>query len=416
MESSSKRSTRNNLASTTPDASFPSSSSLTLVTISSESNQCSCTMSGLLMSSSSGEPSLSTMESSLSSKILSRFWNSDQQSFNSQDQICGSTFSQPMVWDVAVTAKGVIQSDNTQVDSVLSNLYKYQNKALKVFSASTAGDTDIYNDDNAQVAWAFIEGYKVTGNSEYLQTAKDIVSFLMTQVDKNGGVIWHYKDDYIASISTIEAALAAIRLYGITKDKTLLTFTKTCLSFAYTYFQDPSDKLFYDGLSKSQYSDINKGKLTYTVGCALSVLSELYKYDSSNSDEWISKIKDLADATTYKLGAFYNGNGFWNNQMKYVHLLYVGFSDIFEMDYDFSSYKPEVSRQAAFIQGFLKDSDSMFFSSISRSTYTMVERYESSFNETVDQTEPVMCSGTAEKSLMDNASVLQIFYQMSRCL
>lgn len=342
--------------------------------------------------------------------LWTRFWSSDK--FNAHDQICTDTsFTAPSVWELAVVSRAVVLlGDIEKTNKVLSSLYAYENKELKVFSASTAGDGDIYNDDNGQIAWSFIDGYKLTKEEKYLDSAKSIVDFLMNQTDSNGGVLWHYNQDYIASISTSEATLAAMRLYEITGAEELLTFSKKCMDFMFTYFQDPQDKLFYDGLNSKDYTDINKGKLTYSVGVTLSTLALLHKFDTY--EDWISKMVELADAALNSKGAFYTGDGIWNNAMKYSHLLFTGLNDIIELNLD--QYKSSLLEQGNYIMTYLQDTDEMFFDSIGVCTSSMIERYKQTFEDDVDKKDIKYCNDVAVKSLMDNGSVLQILYQMSR--
>lgn len=359
-------------------------------------------------------------------KVWNRFWLSHKNQWNDDDSICNDTqFSEPVVWDQAVIGKAITNSNNTEkIEEVTDAISKYKNKHLGVYSATTAGDDDIYNDDNAQLAWVFIDGYKATGNEKHLEAAKEVVLFLMTQWDSQGkgGVIWKYKADYIASISTVEAALAAIRLYSITSDTDLLKFTEDCMDFMFEYFQD-TDKLFFDGLNKNNYDDINKGKLSYTAGCALSTLSYLSKY-SSKSD-WKSKAIDIGKAAMNQKGVLYDGNSIWNNQLKYLHLLYAGYVDLLTLadwDSEFYNFRQELLRQCSFMVEFLQDPDdkSLYFNLATGATKKMYRRYEVAFEEDNDfkKNKEIYCDENVnkptKKSLMNNGSAAQILYEISR--
>lgn len=382
-------------------------------------------------SSASFDQSDSTSTSFSSSKLLSdvssgfsdttneiwqRFWLSSENAFNSNDDICGgASYDEPSLWNQAVIGRAsVLLQDNSKIGSIINNINDYQNSQLKVFSASTAKDTDIYTDDNAQIAWVFIDAYQQTQNQQYLEAAKYILNFLQNQTI-NGGVIWQYQADYIASISTVEAALAAVRLHEITNDDSLIQYAQKNMDFMFQYLQDPSDKLFYDGLSQSDYSDVNKGKLSYTVGCALSTLAYLYK-DTGNT-YYKNQATELADAATNKNGAFYDGNGLWNNQLQYEHLLFMGFSDIINLDSDFESYTSEVLRQANYIYNYLQDPNdlNMYFGLIDSSTQSMFSRYSKAYTGGGDSFsgDNNYCPGSStkiKKSFMDNASIAQILY------
>lgn len=357
------------------------------------------------------------------SKLWSRFWQSSNSVWNDDDSNCGTNdFSSLILWNQAVVGKAITnEKDTTNIDLTIANINLYKNSNLNVYSASTAGDTDIYTDDNAQISWVFTDAYLITSNEQYLTDAKNIVSFLMDQTDDKGGVIWKYNADYIASISTVEAALAAIKLYSITKDENLLVYTKNCMEYMFKYFQDPDDNFFYDGLDKTNYDDVNEGKLSYTVGCALSTLSYLYKF--TGDENWKAKAIELGKAATNQDGAFYNGNKIWNNELKYLHLLFAGFADLFtvgEWDSEYEVFKIEVFRQSLFIYEYLQDplDANLYFGLVSDGTYDIFEKYSAKFKDSsFSNSTSIYCDNSSQKtkkSLMDNASIAQILYDVSR--
>lgn len=356
-------------------------------------------------------------------KLWGRFWLSGNSAWNDDDAICGTgSFEAVVVWDQAVIGRAITNlQDSSGIATTIANLNEYENSNLQVFSASTAGDDDIYSDDNAQVAWVYIDAYKVTNNGDYLTKATNIVKFLMNETDSKGGVIWQYKGTYIASISTAEAALAAVRLYELTPIDSLLTFAQNCMNYMFQYLQDPSDKLFYDGLDMNDYSDVNKGKLTYTVGTALSTLAYLYKY--TGNDYWKTQAIQLATAATNQNGAFYNGDKIWNNKLQYVHLLYVGFADLFNVggwDSSYSDFKSEVLRQGQFVYDYLQDPDDvhLYYDAVTSATPLMYNAYSKAYSggSAYSSSLADYCTGTTttKKNLMDNASAAQIVYALSQ--
>ena len=110
-----------------------------------------------------------------------------------------------------------------------------------------------------------------------------------------GGVRWKVDGDYIASISTLEAALSAVKLYEQNKDDSLLSFAKKCLSWLDDNLLDKLDGFYYDGLNVNNKTNIDKGKLTYTVGVAISTYSYLYKY--TNDEQYVSIATAKANGT-----------------------------------------------------------------------------------------------------------------------
>lgn len=353
-------------------------------------------------------------------KIWERFWSSSQGAWTDNDQLCESSYKAPVVWTQAVVGKTTTLSGSKQrTANTVKNLMQYENKDLKVFSSGTGGDDDIYTDDNAQIAWVFIDAYQITGNNDYLQTAKNIVSFLKSQWDSNGigGVYWHYKNKYIASISTVEAALASVLLYDITKDESDLSFAEECMNFMFQHFQD-NDKLFFDGFNNDTYDDMNKGKLTYTVGVGMSTLAHLNKH--TGNDTWLQSAISLGMASIDKSGPFYSSEGYWNNALEYVHLLFKGFSDLLTIapwQTEFSEFRAETIKQATYIYSYFQDpDDNDLYFSLPTATKTMQLKFNSIFHtdKSLPSDQGTQCQvndkSINKKSLMDNASAGQILY------
>lgn len=414
LESSSSSLLSSNQQSSSAASSYSRVSSLALLSSSSKASASS----SATISSVSSVPS-GSFDSTID-KIWERFWSSHEGAWTDNDQLCESSYKAPVVWTQAVVGKTTtLSGSNQRTANTVKNLMQYENKDLKVFSSGTGGDDDIYTDDNAQVAWVFIDAYHITGNNDYLQTAKNIVSFLKSQWDSNGigGVYWHYKNKYIASISTVEAALASVLLYDITKDESDLSFAEECMNFMFQHFQD-KDKLFFDGFNNDTYDDMNKGKLTYTVGVGMSTLAHLNKH--TGNDTWLQNAVSLGKASIDKSGPFYSSEGYWNNALEYVHLLFRGFSDLLTIapwQKEFSEFKAETIKQAAYIYSYFQDPDDKdLYFSLPTATKTMQLKFNSIFHtdKSLPSDQGTQChvndKTIVKKSLMDNASAGQILY------
>lgn len=360
----------------------------------------------------------------VAAKFQLRFWNNENQQWNQDDQACGSNFSETVVWTQAQTARAIINTgDSDNIDLTMSQFDHYYNSDVKAYSASTAKDDDIYNDDNAQVAWAFIEAYEADEREDYLDSAKSLVDYLLTQWDNQyGGVIWRRSGSYIASISTVEAGLAALKLYDHTHNEKYLDFAKNCTNFMFDTFQD-TDHLFFDGFGDGGPSQMNKGKLTYTAGCVLSSCAYLYKYTADNS--WINKAVSVGKAAMSLNSPFYDKNGFWNNDIVYVQLLFTGYADLLSMgpgNSAFSSFKKEFFRQGKYIYTYLQDNEDspLFYESIALSTQNVYNKYSKYFSLGSDyQVNKGLYCGNNEsnhhkKSLMINACASHLLYQINR--
>lgn len=328
------------------------------------------------------------------------FWD-DAAGAWTEDIACRTEFVEALAWDHAVAGRPAARSLASRAVLVAKSLEQYLNPSVGAYSASTAKDTDIYNDDNAQLIWVLLDVYDITSDSQYLERAKNIMDFLKTQTDANGGVIWKYESPYIASISTSEAALAAVKLYAYTKDTSLLTYAAKGIDFMVEYFQD-DDGLFFDGMD-SDYTNVNTGKLSYTVGCAMSTLSLLYKH--TNKALYKERAIELAKAATNQDGALYNGDSRWNNQLMYVYLLYVGLGDV--VKYVDSSYTTELLRQGAIVRDYLADDarPGLYFSfgELLEAAYSVFKKKYSQSNSV-----PTQCGSLYRKTLIDNGAVQQI--------
>ncbi|KAI5960625.1 FAV3 [Candida pseudojiufengensis] len=352
-------------------------------------------------------------------KIWQRFWQKGN--WNQNDGICeGTSFVTPPVWSLAVLGKAITNTgDSSGTNTIISSILKYFDESTGAFF-DYPNSGKIYTDDNAQLMWVFTDAYKITNNQEYLKYAENILNYLRTQNFNNkGGILWTTNGNYIASISTVETALAAIRLYEVNGDESLIDTARECMDFMFDYFQDPNDKLFYDGLDKTAFDSVNKGKLTYTVGCAISTLSKLYHL--KNDNEALSRAIELANAATKIDGAFYTVEKVWNNSLKYSHSLFAGFGDAFKSSSEFDQFKPEVIRQANYIYEFLNDphDQNLYFDAANDGTTTVYNKYASVFGVSSDYTpsNSIFCNnnsgGPTSKDFLINASAAQILYHLA---
>ncbi|KAI5951987.1 FAV3 [Candida jiufengensis] len=424
---------------------FSTSTTSSLITSSSASSSSASSSSPSSSSPSSSSPSSSSpppTETSQSNPILSkvvsstpqsgysymstinrlwqRFWQNGK--WNQNDVICeNASYVTPPLWSLAVLGKAITNTgDSSGINTVINSILDYHDQATGAFSDQPKTGT-FYTDDNAQLMWVFTDAYKITNNQQYLTCAEGIMNYLKTQNFENtGGIVWQNDQNYIASISTVETALAAVRLYEVNGDESLIDLANKCMKFMFDHFQDPNDKLFYDGLDKTAFASVNKGKLSYTVGCAISTLSKLYKL--KNDISALTKALELATAATNINGAFYTGEKIWNNSLQYSHLLFAGFGDAFQSSSQFDQFKPEVTRQANYIYQFLQDpSDSnLYFDSINVGTTNTFNKFAQTFQVDSNYTPStsIYCNnnpnGPTSKSFLTNASAAQILYQLAK--
>lgn len=252
---------------------------------------------------------------------VDKFWH---KSSGWSDQ-CNTT-SAPVLWSVAVMSKAVANGmDQDTVKGVMGALFEYKSKNSGGFSASTAGDGDIYTDDDAQAVWAFIEASITTGNSTYFDTANKLLDFIIEQQKPDGGVVWGVQGNYLALISTVEAALAAVKSCQIVPNQRYLDFATLCLKWVFSALMSPQHFLF-DGVDTN--GQVNRGQLSYTVGVAISTFSLLSTID--DSDDWKSKALELAVRAIGggELDSIFYTDAHVHDNIMYSHLLFAGFADL----------------------------------------------------------------------------------------
>ena len=146
--------------------------------------------------------------------------------------------------------------DISKTNDVATSLYKYQNS--HGWFAATRGTLIVM----LMIIVKYYGFYKheLTHNEKYLTTANKLMELIQGQWSNEvGGVRWKVDGDYIASISTLEAALSAVKLYEQNKDDSLLSFAKKCLSWLDDNLLDKLDGFYYDGLNVNNKTNIDKG-------------------------------------------------------------------------------------------------------------------------------------------------------------
>ncbi|CCG26053.1 secreted protein [Candida orthopsilosis Co 90-125] len=342
------------------------------------------------------------------------FWNGEHQAFNLNDPSCTSNFSLPAVWDIAVVAKAFIDSgDITASQKILSELYSYQGSS-GWFNA-LPNQTEAFTDDNAQIVWALLAAYDLTKDEKHLKTAEQLVKLIQGQWSNIGGIIWQTGEAYVASISTTEAALAAVRLYKYNHDESLLDFAQQCLNWMEEKLKDPSDGFYYDGTNRNN-GDVNKGKLSYTVGTAISSYTYLYSFTKNETFLNIANQRATAVFGTNTSNVLMNASGGWNNGLKYVHLLFVGIADLIEIGGQ-SQYTEKLIDQGKMVYEFDQLSDGVYVDFESDASladhYTQLTGRPSGYTFNANN----YCNASEsspKRSVLTQGSAAQVFYQVGR--
>lgn len=324
----------------------------------------------------------------LANNLWSNYWSNSSDSWIDQCQ----TNNAPVLWPVAVAGEAIAQTGAIdKLAAIAHSFLAYKSKLEGGYLATTAQNDDIYTDDDAQVVWALVSANKNLPLPSYLDDASNLLQYIDLKNNlARGGVIWSINGDYLATISSLEAALAAVKLNAAEEQDGLVDMAKYYLVWTISNLMDDTDKFFFDGMDVS--GKVNNGKLTYTVGTAISTMAYLQKWDTEYN--WQAMAVELAVRVIGggNLNSQFYSDGNINDQIRYLHLLYGGFADLLELT------KPDGSYQqlayAAIKNAVVKDARHI---------------YDQNKNTTIKAN---CLSGYNQ--LLDYASITQIFYQVLR--
>lgn len=304
------------------------------------------------------------------------FYNERKHNFLNKNKSEGSydDSGKYTVWPLAVYLQALVDGCRIYPKELIPYLgpafkvlEKYYTPKYRAYCASEYfnGNDDVYYDDNAQVASAFITAYEVTGDTNYLMKGDEVVRFLLTGYLNTapGGVRWHVGKDGSNTCTTAESGLAAIRLVKFIPQNQqnvqgfrnqLIQYAISCCRWIFDKLQDPEDHLICDGLEpvKDDHGKIidykrNHCKWTYNQGTPLSLCAILYYV---TRDDWYKEqAEKLADAATDRNRELFDRTPelesarFYHDSVYFYQLLAEGFAD-FILYFEGRSPEPLVQR------------------------------------------------------------------------
>lgn len=359
------------------------------------------------------------------------------------------------VWPVAVFAQAVV--DGARIyPKELKPLIPKAFEAFKPYetreypSVCTAskyfdGNKDIYFDDNAQIASAYITAYEVTGEKTYLDKGRNIVRFLMTGYDSTGepgGVRWHVGKTGSNSCTTSESACAALRLakYVPNEASYYIDFARDCVKWVLHRLQDPEDWLIRDGVEyhDGQGFSVNDMKWTYNQGTTISALAGLY---GITHDQWYLKeaekiIRAVCDPNTTIFDRDTQPEfRYYRDNVYFYQLLAEGFADFLlfcgdDTDPKYAQLAAEqAKRNLVYIHQYLRDpKDGLYFQTfeIFRITPELAQQFDSltGENRKFEPSEGERAKGKYEKepvekrplikTLLGQGGAARVFFQSAR--
>ncbi|GBL49276.1 hypothetical protein ACI3LY_004609 [Candidozyma auris] len=246
-----------------------------------------------------------------------------------------------VVWAVSVAAQAVVDGARIYpelkplIAPAIDTFQRYKNPHTKGYSAAENGgnDTDIYYDDDAQVASAMLTAYEVTGDKRYLDQGRELVRFLMGGWHEGiGGVKWHVSKTYVNACTTAEVAKACLQISKFIPDeaKVYVDFAAKCIDWQIKTLQDKGDKCIMDGIQPDGMK-IEGGKLTYNTGTTLSCAAHLWHI--TKDQKWKDIADDLAKASIDPNVPFYDRDypdhklRYWRDPNYWTQLLIEGLAD-----------------------------------------------------------------------------------------
>lgn len=328
----------------------------------------------------------------LSKKTDSLFFHDDTYTWS---DICNGTKA-PVVWPVAVAGKVLADTeDEDLINKALSSLKAYR-ASSGGYSASMGGNPQIYTDDNAQISWVFSSAYSTTNDNSTLSENKNLTGFLQENKDKQrGGIKWLVTSDYIALISNLETAVAAMKLNSISGDDEFVPLAKYCIVWTLQNLLDNSDTnddFIYDGMYED--GSLNKGKLTYTIGTLISACAYLTKIgDTEQNWQQIAVTMGIRFISAGELNNQFFTDGHINDIIERSHLVFVGFADLLELT------TPQDDHQQKAYKSFKQ--------LITRESRYLYDQYSDTINSD-------SCPSNEFNDLLKYSSLAQVFHAVSR--
>jgi Glycosyl hydrolase family 76 len=185
------------------------------------------------------------------------------------------------------------------------------------YRSGVSSNSTRYDDDNAHIAVALMEAYRITADPIYLTRAEETYDFVISGEDAvgGGGIYFHESDQSTKeTISTLQGARAALMLYQATEEPAYFMDATRLYDWARTHTQQP-DGLF---LEKYYLTGPNAGTagnfaLVNAAGDAMSVNLEFYAATGDTA-----RLQEAQRIATRSLTRYFNrttgainDEGFW---------------------------------------------------------------------------------------------------------
>jgi hypothetical protein len=214
-------------------------------------------------------------------------------------------------------------------DEVFTRYWKTNGGGYR--SGVSSGATRFY-DDNAHMAVALAEAYRITADTTYLDRAKQTYAFVISGEDSVGGGGTYFSEadhSFKDSAGTLQGARAALMLYQATGTASYLTDAARLYNWAKTKTQQPDgtfmEKLYLTGPKAGQVGDFT---LVNFAGFGISANIEFYK--STGNRAYLTEAERIANTC---LTRFFNtGTGAINDEGYWAYELVDALDDLSRAD------------------------------------------------------------------------------------
>jgi len=234
------------------------------------------------------------------------------------------------------------------VDSAMNAMYQYRDtlRTPAGYQAYPAkfGKVDRYYDDNGLVAIDYAEAYTNTGNPLYLTRAKEVFAFIMSGWTDvlGGGVTWlEGHGDQKPACSNGMATLAALKLYGITKEPYYLQQGIRFYEWMNSHLRD-SAGLYVNDI-KTATAATNPVYYTYNTGSMLEAAMLLYYF--TKQKKYYQDAKQTAVAAFQYFGRPAKGlRSEFCDLPWFATVLFRGYEALYEVEKDPQYLKAMIAR------------------------------------------------------------------------
>lgn len=225
------------------------------------------------------------------------------------------------------------------VDSMATAVEQYYDMSRVPFGYQAYpvrfGKVDRYYDDNGLVGIDYIDSYRVTGNPEYLEKAKQVLTFILSGWDDRfeGGVPWlEGVLDQKPACSNGKAMVLALKIYEATQDEYYLETGKKFYNWFDKYLKDPDRGVVWNSWSTTA-EKIVPDLYTYNTGTLLQAAVYLYRFTGDES--YLKNAEFLAEGS-YKVFFKFTEDGVpYINDLPWFNLvLFRGYHELYKVTGD----------------------------------------------------------------------------------